>query len=322
MFYNVYSMKKRGFFEALNVVDRCRELHVGLLQCPHFLFVLMGVVISAAIITTHIVASYYAEPETVVSIIFVVTVFLMVVGNAVVQAFEKVAEASQLKSEFVAIISHELRNPLSSIKWQLDAIFEKAEVSADEYKNSLKIVNHANEKMISLINDLLDVNRIEDSKFQLSLEIFSLNDTTSELAKLYEPIAAASNLKFMILTPKSQAWVKADKTRIKSVVSRFIDNAIRYSTSSGEITITIEDADSHVRWSITDQGAGIPVEEVKNIFSKFFRASNILRYQTEGLGVGLYLSKFIIEASGGKVGFRTLEGHGSTFYFTLPKSKA
>src|SRR3990167_3281659 len=68
-------------------------------------------------------------------------------GNAVVQAFEKVAEASQLKSEFVAIISHELRNPLSSIKWQLDAIFEKAEVSADEYKNSLKIVNHANEKM-------------------------------------------------------------------------------------------------------------------------------------------------------------------------------
>jgi len=228
-----------------------------------------------------------------------------------VQAFEKVAEASQLKSEFVAIISHELRNPLSSIKWQLDAIFEKAEVSADEYKNSLKIVNHANEKMISLINDLLDVNRIEDSKFQLSLEIFSLNDTTSELAKLYEPIAAASNLKFMILTPKSQAWVKAD-----------IDNAIRYSTSSGEITITIEDADSHVRWSITDQGAGIPVEEVKNIFSKFFRASNILRYQTEGLGVGLYLSKFIIEASGGKVGFRTLEGHGSTFYFTLPKSKA
>jgi signal transduction histidine kinase len=114
----------------------------------------------------------------------------------------------------------------------------------------------------------------------------------------------------------------ADRARIKSVISRFIDNAMKYSTSSGDITVTIEDIGSHMKWSIADQGAGIPVDEVQRIFSKFFRASNILRYQTEGLGVGLYLSKYIIEASGGAIGFRTLEGYGSTFYFTLPKSKA
>ena len=258
-----------------------------------------------------------------VSIIFIITVFLFVVGNAVIKAFERVAEASQLKSEFVAIMSHELRNPLSSIKWQIDSLLEKeAQVSQEEFSKSVKVIKQSNEKMINLINDLLDINRIEDRKFELSSAIFSLGEITEDVVKIYESIAAASNLKFIILAPKSPSWVMADKFRIKSAISRFIDNAIRYSTSSGEITITIEDADSYVRWSITDQGAGIPVDEVRNVFSKFFRASNILRYQTEGLGIGLYLSRYIIEASGGTVGFRTLEGHGSTFYFTLPKSKA
>ena len=308
---------------ALNVVRRCRELHVSLWQCPHFLFVLMGIIISVTILITHIVATSYAEPETVVSIIFVVTVFLFVVGNLVVKAFERVAEASHLKSEFVAIISHELRNPLSSIKWQLDALSEKQSGAAqNDFSQTLKVIGHSNEKMIGLINDLLDINRIEDRRFELSPAIFSLSELTDEVVKDYESIGQSSNLKFMVLGPKSPAWVTADKGRIKSVISRFVDNAIRYSSvSSGEITITIEDLGSYVRWSIIDQGAGIPVEEVKNVFSKFFRASNILRYQTEGLGVGLYLSKYVIEASGGTVGFRTLEGHGSTFYFTIPKSK-
>lgn len=315
-------MSFRDFFSSLNVVGRCRELRVPLWQCPHFLFIVMGVIIALAIITTHLVASRYTEPETVVLIIFVVTVFLLIVANAVVNAFEKVAQASQLKSEFVAIISHELRNPLSSIKWQLDSFAaRKNQFSPEELENSLRIIRHSNERMIGLINDLLDINRIEDRKLQLAPAIFSLNELTQEVARSYESLAKASNLKFILLIPKNQFWVRSDRARIKSVISRFIDNAIRYSTSSGEITVVLEDAGSMVRWSITDQGAGIPAEEVRRIFSKFFRASNILRYQTEGLGVGLYLSKYIIEASGGAVGFRTLEGHGSTFYFTLPKAK-
>src|SRR3989338_834337 len=316
-------MNTNNLSSALNVSARCRDLHVSLWQCPHFLFIVMGAVISTTILLTYVVAKFYAEPETVVSIIFVVTVFLFVVGNAVIKAFEKVAEASQLKSEFVAIISHELRNPLSSIKWQIDALMEKKEgLTSADFVPAMKIVNHSNEKMIGLINDLLDINRIEDSRFQLSPAIFSMNELTDEIVSVYEPIAGTSNLKFILLAPKSPLWVMADKIKVKSVITRFIDNAIRYSTSSGEITISLEDIGSHIKWSITDQGAGIPVKEIQNIFSKFFRASNILKYQTEGLGVGLYLSKYIIEATGGTVGFRSLEGHGSTFYFTVPKSKA
>ncbi|HBT81808.1 hypothetical protein A2757_03135 [Candidatus Giovannonibacteria bacterium RIFCSPHIGHO2_01_FULL_48_47] len=315
-------MNPKGFFAALNVSQRCRELRVSLWQCPHFLFIVMGAIIALSILLTHLVARLYAEPETVVSIIFAVTVFLFVVGHAVIKAFEKVAEASQLKSEFVAIMSHELRNPLASIKWQLDAVTEKkAGLAAEELEGAFRVIHHANERMISLVNDLLDVNRIEDHKFQLAPAVFSLNELSDELVKDSESSASSRQLKFITLTPKSQFWVKADQTRIKSVISRFIDNAIRYSTASGELTVTLEDVGWGVKWSITDQGAGISAQEARQIFSKFFRASNILRYQTEGLGVGLYLSKYIIEASGGTVGFRTLEGHGSTFFFTLPKAK-
>lgn len=315
-------MSLKGFFAALNVAERCRELRVSLWQCPHFLFIVMGVIISLSILLTHLVARLYTEPETVVSIIFVVTVFLFIVGHAVIKAFEKVAEASQLKSEFVAIMSHELRNPLASIKWQLDALAEKKSgLAAEELEGAFRVIHHANERMISLVNDLLDVNRIEDHKFQLTPAVFSLNELSDELVKDFESSALSRELKFITLTPKSKFWVKADQSRIKSVISRFIDNAIRYSTASGELTVTLEDLGWGVKWSITDQGAGISTQEARQIFSKFFRASNILRYQTEGLGVGLYLSKYIIEASGGTVGFRTLEGHGSTFFFTLPKAK-
>ena len=204
----------------------------------------------------------------------------------------------------------------------IDAVAEKkAGLAAEELEGAFRVIHHANERMISLVNDLLDVNRIEDHKFQLAPAVFSLNELSDELVKDSESSASSRQLKFITLTPKSQFWVKADQTRIKSVISRFIDNAIRYSTASGELTVTLEDVGWGVKWSITDQGAGISAQEARQIFSKFFRASNILRYQTEGLGVGLYLSKYIIEASGGTVGFRTLEGHGSTFFFTLPKAK-
>jgi len=306
----------------LNIAARCRAYRIGLWQCPDFLFVVMGIIIVITIVATHITASVYTEPEIVVTIIFIATIVLFSIGHIVVRAFERVAEASRLKSEFVSIISHELRNPPVSIKWQLDMLFEGGmSHSVEEWERTGMAIKQANEHMIRLINDLLDVNRIEDNVFELSPTTFSLNEVTMQMVEEVGAYAKASGLHIVVLSPKTQFLVRADRYYIKSVISRFIDNAIRYSPTHGEITITLEDLTSAVRWSIADQGVGIPAEEVKRIFSRFFRAKNILRYQTKGLGVGLYISKYIIEASGGTIGFRTLEGRGSTFFFTLPRAK-
>jgi signal transduction histidine kinase len=315
-------MKSGNILAALNVAERCRSYRIGLWQCPHFLFIIIGLIISLSIITTHLISSVYTEPEVSVAIVFIVTVLLFIIGHSVINAFEKVAVSSQIKSEFISILSHELRNPLSAIKWQLNIMADaKTAPAPPEYQKGFATIGEENERMIRLINDLLDVNRIEDHALGLTPTVFSLDALTTEVVKKFEPYAEASNLSLMMISPKTEFRVRADEGRIKSVVTRLIDNAIRYSAARGEIVVTIEDSSDGVRWSVTDQGTGIPKEEVERIFSKFFRASNVLRYQTEGLGVGLYIAKYVIEALGGKIGFHTLEGRGSTFFFTLPKAK-
>ncbi len=303
------------------MAERCRVYRVGLWQCPHFLFIVMGFVIILAIVATHLVASVYAEPEISLSIVFAVTVVLFIISHAVVSAFDKVAAASQLKSEFIGILSHELRNPLSAIKWQLNSLTSERILDGEEkLRKGLVIIGGENERMIKLVNDLLDVNRIEDGTLVIAPSVFSLRELTERIVSDYSPYARASNLALNIFATKSDFKVRADEARIKSVIARLVDNAIRYSVSAGEISISLEDLGNEIRWSVKDQGAGIPAREVDRVFSKFFRAANILRYQTNGLGVGLYLAKYAVEASGGEVGFRTLEGHGSTFFFTLPKA--
>ncbi|MDP3784879.1 MAG: HAMP domain-containing sensor histidine kinase [bacterium] len=314
-------MKLKEFLGALNVAERCRVYRVGLWQCPHFLFIVMGFIIILAILATHLVASVYSEPEVSLSIVFAVTIVLFIISHAVVNAFDKVATASQLKSEFIGILSHELRNPLSAVKWQINSLTaEKLLDGEEKLRKGLAIIGGENERMIKLVNDLLDVNRIEDGTLVIAPAVFSLRELTERVATDYSPYARASNLALNIFASKSDFKVRADEERIKSVIARFIDNAIRYSVSAGEISISLEDLGGKVRWSVKDQGAGIPAPEVDRVFSKFFRATNILRYQTGGLGVGLYLAKYAVEASGGEIGFRTLEGHGSTFFFTLPKA--
>lgn len=314
-------MKLNDIFSSLNVKERCKVYRVGLWQCPHFLFIVLGFVIIVSIIVTHIVAQKYTDPDVEIMIVSVVTVALLIISHTIVDSFDRVAVASQLKSEFISIISHELRNPLSSIKWQTNILLDsKTQVLPETEKKALSIISEQNERMIRMINDLLDVNRIEDRALGLAGTLFSIADLTSRVIEEYTDYARASNIKLNFMSPKTDFKIKADEGRIHSVIARFVDNAIRYSSSAGEVAITLEDLGKNIRWSITDQGVGIPASDVRSIFSRFFRASNALRYQTEGLGIGLYMAKYVIEASRGKIGFRTIEGHGSTFFFTLPKA--
>src|SRR3989344_8024925 len=172
---------------ALNVKRQCAEYGVGLWQCPQFLFIIMGIVIILAIIVTNVTARVYAEPEIAALIAITVAAFLLVIGHLVVRAFEKVAEASRSKSEFISVVSHEMRNPLSAIRWQLDVMKGRTDkTDAAALLAAISVLEAENLKALRLINDLLEAYRIEDKNLNLQPRPFSIIELTRQSISQFE----------------------------------------------------------------------------------------------------------------------------------------
>lgn len=318
MLYNLRMEQPAKATNPLNVKRQCDEYGVGLWQCPQFLFVVMGIIIILAIILINIAARLYTEPEVAALIVIAVTAFLLVVGHFVVQAFEKVAEASRSKSEFISVVSHEMRNPLSAIRWQLDVMKTRTDkIDAANFLAALLVLETENLKALRLVNDLLEAYRIEDKKLNLQPRPFSIIELTRQSAAKVEYLAKKANVKLSVVANENTPHAFADPKKIQIVIEHLIGNSLSYS-NGGEAVISIERKKSNILWSISDQGVGIPENEIKMVFGKFFRSHNRMRYHTGGLGLGLYLAKEIIGASGGRIGIRSIEGRGTTTWFTLP----
>jgi len=309
-------MKKPALFKE------CSSLGWGIWQCPPFLFLIMGFttiisMIGAALLTTQ----YFPDPEvpTIIVVSFIAALFL-IVGNAVISGFNKLAEANRLKSQFVSIISHQLRTPISIFKWTLESLqqtIKRPDLHSDTDIQILNLLDASN-RMVHLVNTLLDVTRIEAHALVLQTENFSLVDILKKQVTGVQRYAEASHITLALDSETTAPPVHADRQRISMVMETFIDNAIRYTVGTGTVTIRLKKEGSFIRFSVSDSGVGIPKLQQKNIFQKFFRATNIMQYQTEGTGIDLFISKYVINASGGTIGFSSEEEKGSTFWFLLP----
>jgi len=313
-------MNFKGIWAQLNIVAQCRKYGLSVWQCPQFLFLIMGLVITISTLTAYAIGTrYIEEPRMVALIVLLTTAILFIIAVIITDSFERLAEANRMKSEFVSIVSHQLRSPLSNLRWALELLMSgkigKIEEKQLEYFTILK---ENSNRMKELIEDLLIVSRIETAKLLIKKMEFSLEDLVKELIKELTPFALASNVEIKFLNKEDLPKVFADPSQIRLVIENLLDNAIRYIKGIGVVEIKIESQEKNIYFEIRDNGVGIPKEEQKYIFQKFFRSENVLKYQTQGSGLGLYISKAIIEKLGGEIGFKSQGGIGSTFWFTLP----
>jgi len=231
---------------------------------------------------------------------------------------EKMIE--KMKTEFVSISAHQLRTPLSEINWSLEVLgSEKIGKLTEGQKEVLKKAHHSNKRILNLVDDLLNVVKIEEGRRVYDLVSTDFENIVQSVIKLYQEKIRSKQIKFEFQVPnKKLPKVNVDAKKIFLVIQNLLENAISYNVVGGMITISLENKGKEIEFSIADSGIGIPENEHKNVFQKFFRAENALKKETDGNGLGLFIVKNIIEAHNGKVWFESVKDRGSTFYFSLP----
>ncbi|PIR73152.1 MAG: hypothetical protein COV26_00020 [Candidatus Nealsonbacteria bacterium CG10_big_fil_rev_8_21_14_0_10_36_23] len=230
----------------------------------------------------------------------------------------------RMKTEFVSIAAHQLRTPLSAIKWTLRMLLDGDLGGITvEQKNFIEKTYGSNERMIALINDLLSVARIEEGKYLYKPILTDIELVVKFVINSFKEEIKRKKLKFEFKkTEKKLPLVLIDVEKMRLAIQNLFDNAIRYTHPDGKVTVSLKRVKKEIEVSIKDTGVGIPKDQQERVFTKFFRAANVMRMQTDGSGLGLFITKNIIEAHGGKIWFESEENKGSTFHFSLPTRAA
>jgi len=227
-------------------------------------------------------------------------------------------EVNQMKTDFVSFVTHQLRTPLSGIKWMLELVAD-AEIPID-IRSYVADARDASERLINLVNDLLDISRLERGRLEIRPQPTDLGALTASVLEEVAGLVRTHDHRISVTGVDDAPTVIADPQLLRQVVLNLISNAIKYTPRSGEIAIRISGVGDRVRWEIQDNGIGIPRDAQRRLFEKFYRADNVFAVETEGTGLGLYLVRLIIEQFGGRVWCDSEEGRGATFVFTLPNS--
>ncbi len=245
-------------------------------------------------------------------------------------------QVEKLKDEFVSIVSHELRTPLTAIKGYTQHLIRRIERRLREARQkqrstgplaelpesydlrSLNIVQSETEHLERLVNDLLDLSRVQWGELNLQYTSFYLADVLAERVRLAQ--VSAENHTIFLDIQVQDSKIVADQLRIGQVFGNILDNAIKFSPPGRQVTVKLQEQDDEYLVSVIDQGIGVSPDYFEHIFERFYRVRNIASRQYSGIGMGLFVARAIVEAHGGHIGFSSNQGTGSTFYFLLPRA--
>lgn len=233
---------------------------------------------------------------------------------------EKLKKLNEAKSDLISIFAHQLRTSLSALKWTLMMFLdEDLGKLTNEQSSFIRKAYNSNERMTILVNDLLTLNHTEEATIQYNFKEIDFLYLIEQIIFDFSGETRKKYIELIFLKPeKPISNVVCDEEMIRVVMQNLIENAIKYSNKDDRVFISLKEDEGNILVSVRDTGIGIKIEEQKNIFTKFYRASNAKEKEQIGSGLGLYTTKNIIEHHKGKIWFESNEKQGSTFYFSLP----
>lgn len=233
---------------------------------------------------------------------------------------ERFSQLDKEKSEFVSTVAHQLRSPLSAIKWTLDILL-KGETTGElsvEQRALLMKAYESNERIIILIRDMLGIDRIESGTYGFSFIDINIVDLLNNIISEFESQSTERKIAITVNKEGNLPKISVDPQKMRAVFQNLIENALKYTRHGGKIEITLKVEEDKMKIVIADNGIGIPKEQQKDIFKRFFRAENAKSLDPEGSGLGLFIVRTIIQKHGGEMSFESEEGKGTTFFLTLP----
>jgi two-component system phosphate regulon sensor histidine kinase PhoR len=230
-------------------------------------------------------------------------------------------QLDQLKEEFVSSVSHELRTPLQSIKGFVELLRKGKVKDPVVQQEFLTRAAQDADRLMVLVNDLLDMSRIEAGRLQLELTDVDMSALIAETLQSLEGLAGEKGVSVTYTSSDTPVMVRADRHRLQQVLVNLVGNAIKFTDAHRSIQVVEEVGNRHVMIEVADQGSGIPAEALPRLFEKFYQAESSAKRAGRGTGLGLYISKRIIEAHGGRIDVRSEPGRGSTFFFVLPRQR-
>lgn len=234
---------------------------------------------------------------------------------------DKLSQVDKLKSQFVANVSHDLRTPITSIKGYVDNLLDGiyGELTEKQTRNLKRVQNKCDE-LISLVNDLLDLSRIESGTITLQAKDIFLRELIEEIITSIKPQTEENNISISFAC-ESGLMVSADPNRLKQILTNLLDNAVKFTEDGGAVNVDVIDKNDEVEISVNDTGIGIPESEKQKIFDRFYQSTLTTKRITKGTGLGLAIAKNLVEMYGGQLKVESELGKGSRFYFTLKKTK-